>query len=122
MYRVTGLFENKNIIYIRKRLITVPTKTYKYCKIYTKTYESRGHLCENVIPTCKSIPKHIDQETSCAKTCNASLACSKTKIIYTKKYNHGVFCTKTYKSYYYYVCHPTMCSVCQSQKMTKKQQ
>ena len=62
----------------------------------------RGSVYENIISTWKSIRKHIGQETSCTKTCNAAQTFCKTQILYTKTYIITMFFlrkrTNIYKS------------------------
>ena len=77
---------------VRKR-----TNKYFEVQIYTKKFVPRGHLCENMISTCKPSRRRVCEYTSCTKTCHASQACSKTQIFYTNTYNHDAFCTKTCK-------------------------
>ena len=75
------------------------TNTHKCLNNLYKVFKSRGHLYEIIISTCNPIRKRMYPETSRMKTCSASQACSKKEILYTKTYNHYVYCTKTHKHF-----------------------
>ena len=91
MQRVTDLFENTNTLYEN---VWSRCRLYENVQIFENLYENS--LSQEAI--CTKTPlqlAHTYQETSCAKTCNASQARSKTQIFYAKTHNHEAFCTKT---------------------------